>query len=167
MVKTYPTGYVYKLYSHISELFYIGSTHSPMKVRMYLHRGSPKGKKLTEWFEDINFENVRYTILSEHKDITRSDLLKIENEEILKYLNKDVNCLNCRRAYALPAEYRIRNRDKSKQYWHLNKDKCKERNTTKCQCIYCGKMISYGNMALHHKTNQCKRAQEIYNFIVH
>ena len=162
MVKTYPTGYVYKLYSHISELFYIGSTHSPMKVRMYHHRGCPKGKKLTEWFLDVNFENIRYTILSEHKDITRSDLLKIEDKEILKYLNKNINCLNCNRAYT-----GLTRKEYVKQYILRNKDQIKELHTTKCQCIYCGKMISYGNMASHHKIKQCQLAKEIYNFIVH
>ena len=91
-------GYVYKLISkkENDDRFYFGSSND-IERRMLQHKKIPCSKNLKEWFKEVGWENITYVIIVEFDDITKDELLQKEDDEVIKYLNKDPNCLNHKR----------------------------------------------------------------------
>ena len=125
--KIYKNGYIYKLYSHINECFYIGSSHMPMKSRIFYHKHQPVNKKVEAWIEDIGADELKYEVLATYKDITKHDLRKYEDIEVRKYLRIDDNCLNCNRVYTTIDERNERKRQTTEQWRVEHKEQCAKR----------------------------------------
>ena len=91
-------GYIYHLISLIKndDRFYAGSTNDIIK-RMNSHRNKSPSKKLKEWIKEVGWDNITYKIIKEFDDITKEELEQKEDDEIVKYLHKNPNCLNIRR----------------------------------------------------------------------
>lgn len=180
--KKYNIGYIYKLFSHVDETFYIGATSSPMRIRMYHHKKKPPNKKVTEWFADIGFNNVKYEIIAEYKEVTKRELESYETVEIRKYLNINDNCLNCKVSYITTEERhqyckdyssmhkeekRIRsnksyqdNKDAVKarvqQYRDVNKETIAAKFREVITCDHCDKRITKYSLTRHKNTKKCK-----------
>ena len=145
-------GYIYKLTSkkENDDRFYFGSTDDIDK-RMFEHKKVKLfGRKSKDWFKEIGWENINCLIIKEFDDISRKELRKVEDAEIIKYLHIDPNCLNMNKAFTTKEErkeqikkYREKNRieikkrkkeyyennqNEIKKYLEDNKDKIKERN---------------------------------------
>ena len=96
--KVYKVGRIYKLYSHINEYYYIGSSNGTLRDRMYNHKQGTTSKKMKEWINDIMWENIKIIELKVLKDVTKKQTKIVEDEIIKNCLNNE-HCLNCIRAY--------------------------------------------------------------------
>ena len=117
--KIYKTGRIYKLYSHINEIYYIGSTHNTLRHRLYGHKSFSNrvNKKVSDWIEDIGVDNLQIEELHKYEDLTAKQLRTHEDNVIREHLGKE-HCLNCRRVYLTEEE----KKEYEKQYYEENKD---------------------------------------------
>ena len=126
----YKVGFIYKLYSHINEHYYLGSTTSTLRQRKSWHLKRQKvSKKVADWIDDVGAENIKIEELHKYEDLTARQLKMHEDNVIKEHLGKE-HCLNCNRAYRTKKEYYQDNKDvileKKKQYGKDNKDKIKQ-----------------------------------------
>ena len=126
--KKYPNGTLYKIWSHINDCFYIGSTFRPLRCRKSQHKSTPHCEKIRQWFEDVGWENLKFEEIATYKDITKRELNKYEDEEILKQKRND-NCMNTVRAYLTDDE----KKQQVKQYYQDNEEGLKERRRNRYQ----------------------------------
>ena len=130
--KTFPYGAIYKIYTQINDFYYIGSTNTPLSVRLKRHKLNPPSKKTKEWFEDVGVDNLIIIAMVEHKDITKKALKRFEDDEVKSHLGQEF-CLNRNRIYTTLEEKREREKkwresnkeqitDKSKQHYESNKE---------------------------------------------
>ena len=167
--KRYPNGTVYKIWSHINDYFYIGSTFMPLRCRKSSHKNT-KVEKMRQWFDDAGWENLKFDVIETYKDITKRELNKYEDDEILKHKGDD-NCMNCNRAYRTGKEYYQDNRDRineqKKKYYEENRDRIVEqrrrryeRNKNnmleKITCSICDCEVSKTHFTRHEKTKKHK-----------
>ena len=101
-------GIVYKLYSYIDDYYYIGSTVDTLIKRKSKHKGQAKetansNRPVCIWINDIGCENIKIIEMTTYENLSRRDLEKYEDEEIVKHKGND-NCLNCKRSYVTKEE---------------------------------------------------------------
>jgi len=118
----YNNGKIYKLICDNSDLIYIGSTTQPLYKRLNEHKKrNISSKKLFE------LGNVKIILIEEVKCDNNEQLIKREQYYIDKYKN---NIINDKNAYTDQKEYYIKNKDnikdKRKEYYIKNKNKIKE-----------------------------------------
>ena len=146
--KKYPNGTVYKIWSHINDSFYIGSTFMPLRCRKYSHKHN-KVEKMKQWFDDVGWDNLKFEEIATYKDITKQELNKYEDEEILKHKG-DENCMNTKRAYRPKLEY-------MKEYNQQNKEKKREHYKENRH-----KYIEYAKEYRHKYRERCKQYAKDY-----
>ena len=131
---------------------YIGSTKTPLNVRMYYHKSQDCSSK-----QIIDRGNYTSYIVEE---VEEDDILR-EREQ---YHMDNTECINKRRANGHNAKeykkkYREKNREENieygKKYYQDNREWFRERRKEKITCE-CGAIICRGAKSLHLK---CKRHQ--------
>jgi len=133
--RIYKNGTIYKLYSHINEFYYIGSTHTTTRQRkqQHLRKNTRVNKRVSEWIDDVGGDNIKILPLHTYTDLTSTQLRIFEDDEVKQHLGKEF-CLNCNRAYRTEDEkqeyhkqYRKDNREKileiAKKYRENNPEK--------------------------------------------
>lgn len=136
--KIYKTGRIYRLYSYINEIYYIGSTHNTLRHRLNGHKSSSGrvSKKVSDWINDIGTENIKIEELHKYENLTAKQLKIYEDKVIREHLGKEF-CLNCNRAYRTEEEkkefdmmakraYKETHKEQEKQYRRQNKDRIAE-----------------------------------------
>jgi len=129
--RIYANGYIYKLYSHINEFYYLGSTHTTLRQRKrkHLQKNARVNQRVNDWIEDVGTENIKIIELHKYEDLTARQLKINEDNVIKEHLGKE-HCLNCNRVYRTQKEWREDNKEqiaeKKKQYYEDNKDKIKQ-----------------------------------------
>ena len=120
----YPVGYIYKLYSHINEHYYLGSTNGTLRQRKSWHLRKEKvSKKVADWIDDIGKENVKIEELHKYENLTQKQLKIYEDGVIREHLGKEY-CLNCNRAYVSREE----KLEDKKQWYQDHKEECNNRS---------------------------------------
>ena len=126
--KVYATGRVYKLFSHINDYYYIGSTVDRLTKRKSNHishvrQGLNPLRPLTKWINDVGFQNVKIKQIEEHSDINISNLRQKEDACILR-VKGDGLCLNAQRAYLTEEDLKKQLKEQHHRYYEENKEKC-------------------------------------------
>lgn len=119
-------GTIYRLECSISKKFYIGSTIHTLVYRLKKHRSTSKepdkkGSPLYTHFTEVGWEVARIMPLYEVDFETRRDLLRIERDEIDKYLH-DSLCLNHNRPIITPEEKKQMDAEQGKLYREKNRE---------------------------------------------
>ena len=128
----YENGVVYKL-SCSTGHFYIGSTASPLRMRLSNHKGQaklhPERRVYKHILENGGFSEVSIIEVEKFPCKTRQELQKREDEVIRQFLN-DPLCLNIRKAFLNDGELQ----DHMKNYYE----------TTLKERLEIGRMIDGG-----------------------
>ena len=133
MTKDYSKNKIYKIYSHLGDKIYIGSTVCELvSQRMVKHRGSYKQwKKNNEryttsfiLFEEYGVENCIIELIEAKPCIDINEQAKLEGSYI-----RTIECVNKNIPGRTIKEYREDNKEnikaKNKQFYEKNKDKLK------------------------------------------
>ena len=120
--QVYATGKIYKIFSHINDCYYIGSTMRPLQIRLNAHRHKAVNAKVKDWIDDIGNENVKIQEISKFDNISVRDLRR-EEDLVIQSHTEDKGCLNCHRAY-----FEGTHKDYDKYYYDKHKDRIDERN---------------------------------------
>ena len=149
MTKDYSKNKIYKIYSHLGDKIYIGSTVCDLvSQRMVKHRGSYKQwKKNNErymrsfvLFEEYGIENCYIELIEAKPCLDINEQAKLEGSYIrtLECVNKNIPGRtrqeyekdNKEKIKATRKQFYEKNKDKlntkRKEYYEENKDKCKE-----------------------------------------
>jgi len=94
-------GLIYKIESDIDGTFYIGSTTQTLTRRINNHKSKSKEEcrkktPLYAYFNEYGWEHANISLLSEHSEVDKEELLRLERDRINMYIG-DPLCLNkCR-----------------------------------------------------------------------
>lgn len=124
-------GFVYKIECMKTNKFYIGSTTQTIKKRLKNHKSKAKepcrqNTPLYSHFNSVGWENANIVLLFESDVETKSDLLILEKNEIMKVLNTS-DCMNVARPCITQEERSIHDREYSRQRYKDNKDSERDR----------------------------------------
>ena len=108
-------GRIYRIESDLDGKFYIGSTTQTLSRRLNNHRSKSKEEcrkntPLYAHFNECGWEHANIQLLSQHTDITREELLKLERDEIDKWIN-DPRCVNKTRPLQTPEDKKALDRE--------------------------------------------------------
>ena len=122
--KKYENGKIYML-SGTDGYYYIGSTSKELSCRFNKHKYDSKLKDIYVYnhFNKLGWDNVKIECIEEYPCKSKEELLKKENEYILK-AKKNINCLNSNNSY-------LSDHDKiqwKKEYREINRDQIREYN---------------------------------------
>ena len=178
-------GWIYRLHSDIDgdERFYIGSTNDIEERMEECEKNGVRVSRLVkEWISEIG-DNLNYSIVAHFEDITEIYLKQQEDNEIVKYLRKDENCLNQRRAFVTEEERKEKDKERRRQWAEDNREYALERDRqwrednkeyaqerdrqyyqnnrdkliTKVECPLCGRTVTQQCLAKHQKSAKCCR----------
>jgi hypothetical protein len=130
MTKDYSKNKIYKIYSHLGDKIYIGSTvYEFVSQRMVKHRGSYKqwkknnGNYTTSFilFEEYGVENCIIELIEAKPCIDINEQARLEGSYI-----RTLECVNKHIPGRTNKEWRDDNKDKIKEYNEKNKEKIKE-----------------------------------------
>jgi hypothetical protein len=130
----FQNGKIYTLRSPQTELFYIGSTCSPLHKRLYEHKGDYK-RHLEDKFNYLSsFEITKYPdcfveLLESFPCQDRNELRKREGELIRLHRKSTVNYrVECRTDKEYREDTKEERKEYEKQYREKNKDKLEEKH---------------------------------------
>lgn len=183
----YSKGKVYKLWSPLGDLIYIGSTTQSLSKRLGGHRGSFKMNKGTTskyLFEEYGIDQVKIELIENCPCNSKMELMRREG-----YFIKTLNCVNktipgrdkdeklvVRRlikykSYHNNPEWKRKQQTATKN-WHDNNKQRVLDNFKRWACLkyecHCGAVITQGHKAEHEKTKKHKKWDEwrkVYEFI--
>ena len=150
-------GYVYAIRSHLSEKMYVGSTQSPLSVRMAGHRQDYKrfqaGKfNFVSSFDILAFGDAYIEALEVVEFNDKVELIARENHFI-----RTLDCVNRRVEGRTHQEYRaehlVEKAKYNKIYSTKNAEELKAKQSKILTCE-CGSECCYGNMPRHRKSTK-------------
>lgn len=123
----YQKGQIYRLWSVHTDLFYIGSTCSPLSKRLHEHKKNynqylNQKYHFTSSFELFKFGNVKIELIENCSCNSKAELERREGQLIREY--KD-NIVNLRIPGLIVKDY---HKDYNKNYYEQNKDKISKKN---------------------------------------
>lgn len=124
-------GRIYRIENATDGRFYIGSTTQTLQKRFRNHKSKAKEEcrkktPLYAYFNQCGWEHASIRPVSEHSEITKEDLLKLEKDEITKFID-DPLCLNKIRPLQTLEEKKATDREYGRIYREQNKDQHRER----------------------------------------
>ena len=124
-------GLVYRFQCRQTGKFYIGSTTQDIKKRLKNHKSKAKEehRKNTPLYSHVNlvgWNSIDVIIVFEEEFVSRTQLLQLEKDEIMKHLN-DANCLNNNRPIRTSEEKKEQDKEYGKQRRIEQKEKERER----------------------------------------
>jgi hypothetical protein len=124
-------GRIYRLQCNETSKFYIGSTIHTLTYRLKKHRSTSKeedkmGSPLYTHFRSVGWNNAEMILIYECEVNNRLDLLKLEKDEILKYIGQE-NCLNHNRPIRTTEEKKEWDKEYGKVHRILKRDQERSR----------------------------------------
>jgi hypothetical protein len=156
----YKNGQIYAIRSYKSDLFYIGSTCTPLAKRLYCHRLDYDGflngtRHYVTSYEILKFDDAFIELLEEFPCENKKQLCKREGQLI----RSNDKCVNKRVEGRTNAEYYLDHLERIKAYVLENKDIRKEKRDTKRQAerenpitCECGKTYTSSHIRRHEKS---------------
>tara|TARA_R110000803_G_scaffold27929_2_gene64912 strand:+ start:160 stop:609 length:450 start_codon:yes stop_codon:yes gene_type:complete len=138
----YQLGKIYKLTN--GTLNYYGSTIRPLKIRLNSHKMLEHSSKVL--FEGDN--TVSIELLENYPCDTKQKLLERE-----RWYIENNECVNNNIPGRTDKEWRDANKEYQKEYVIKNKEKIKERKSSKILCV-CGNYYTYSCKGKHMKTKK-------------
>lgn len=151
----YSNSKIYKIWSHLGDKIYIGSTTKEyLSQRMDTHRSKYKCKtnntKSIILFDEYGLDNCKIELLEAKECNTKDELLKLEGKYIreLECVNKCISGRTRKEHYQDNKEqiledkkqYHIENREKrcekQREYYKNNKEKITEKITCDCGVVF-------------------------------
>ena len=161
--KDYNNGKIYKIEALGTDEIYVGSTCSPLSVRMATHRANYKkwkaGKhnkcKSYDLFEKYGLENCKIRLIELYPCTCKDELERREGECQKELLGKGL--VNKNIAGRTKKEWYDDNKEHIKKYYETNKEKINEYRSQIVTCE-CGCEVTKRNLSKHKKS---KKHQEL------
>ena len=165
----YKNGKIYRLVLDETNEEYIGSTTQTLPKRFYSHKS-----KLKRWLNGdtkvSNYSSFRLfekgtpqIFLIEDFPCQSKKHLEKRERQVLEQRRKDgIICVNkciptrTDKEYKNNEEYRKKQRQKSTDYYHNNKEIIKERKTKPVICDNCGVESNSSHISRHKNSKKCK-----------
>lgn len=163
----YKWGRVYRMVG-IDNTYYIGSTSCTLQQRFDHHKSTTKAASCAQHFSEIGWLNVRIELISEHKDISKKELRRLEDAQLKEHIGKH-GCLNKFRAVEDPEARRLKvNKLAKARRKKMTKLRAKgdenalaqaakeqARKGAKITCTICNKPTTVGALEKHRATVSC------------